>query len=34
MTLGVAHRGAQLTIYYGHSALDTYLVTGLPKAPR
>lgn len=34
MTVGVDHQGHELTIYYGHSALDTYIVIGLPKATR
>jgi transposase InsO family protein len=34
MTVGVDHRGHELTIYYGHSALDTYIVTGLTPAKR
>lgn len=34
MTVGVEHRGHELTIYYGHSALHTYIVIGLPKATR
>lgn len=34
MTVGVDHHGPELTIYYGHSALDTYIVIGLPKAKR
>jgi transposase InsO family protein len=34
LTVGVAHRGPELTIYYGHSALDTYIVVGLTPAKR
>lgn len=34
MTVGVHHHGHELTIYYGHSAIHTYIVIGLPQAIR
>ena len=34
MTVGVDHRDPELTIYYGHSALDTYIAVGLTPAKR
>ena len=34
MTVGVDHHRHELTIYYGHSALETYIVVGLTPAKR
>lgn len=34
MTVGLLHHANELTIYYGHSALETYNVAGIPPATR